>query len=173
MENIVSTEQMESIKALSDVNIKISEAQNLLFKLHEEETTYLVVREKKAMERIQKVVDDSQEMLKEANKNHGQIKELGIGASEFLGKILRVQDNFHGFIVELDERNVEWEKHIGKQQDDIAEVRKHLKVENNQIENDKKTLIQAQKQLLDDQKKLDSGRGTLTRAIERLKQGKI
>lgn len=173
MENIVSKEHMESLKALSDVNIKISEAQNTLFKLQEEETEYLITREKKAMDRIQKVVDDSKEMVKEADKNHGQVKELGVNISEFAQKLLRIQDNFKSLLVEFEERNVEWEKVIGKQQDDLEEIRKQQKVQNIQLINDKRAIEMAKKKLTEDQKKIESDRGTIQRAIIRLKNNKI
>lgn len=53
MENhILEKKTMEAVKALSDLTLKISEQQNLLCKLQEEETEYLIEREKKAMERI-------------------------------------------------------------------------------------------------------------------------
>lgn len=172
-EHIVRKEHMESLKALSDVNIKISEAQNELFKLQESETEYLVTREKKAMDRIQKVVDDSQELIKEADKNHGQIKELLTGVSQFAEKLIKAQIDFHDLLAEFEEQNVEWEKKIGKQQDDLAEINKQQKVVQVQIENDKKSLEVAKNKLQDDQRKLDSDRGTVERTIKRIKQGKI
>lgn len=173
VEHIVTTEQMESLKALTDINLKISEAKNSLFKLQEAETEYLQDREVRAMDRINQVVADSGELVKEADKNHGQIKELLTEVSAFAHNLIDIQENFNGILEEFDQRNIEWERKIGKQQDDIAEIRKLQKVEEVQIENDKKSLEQARKRLNDDQRKLDSDRGTLQRAIERLKNNKI
>lgn len=168
MEHTISQQEMQSLKALSDLNIKISEAKNLLFKLQEEETEYLSIREKKAMDRIQKVVDDSKEMVKQADENHGEIKLLFNEVSGFADKLLKTQDIFHGLLSEFEESNVEWERDIGKQQDDLAEIHKMLNVEKVKIENDKQSLVIASKKLADDQRKLDSDRGTLQRNIERL-----
>lgn len=168
MEHTISTQEMESVKALSDVNIKISEAQNLLFKLQEQETEYLVVREKKAMDRIQKVVEVSKAMVTEADQNHAQIKALLSGISEFVSKLLKARENFTGLLAEFEERNIEWEKDIGKQQDQIIKIHQQLKIEKIQIKNDKESLESARNKLADDQRKLDSDRGTLQRTITRL-----
>lgn len=173
MENIVTKEQMESLKALSDVNIKISEARNLLFKLQEEETEYLVGREKKAMERIQKVIEDSQSMVREANENYSQIQQLLNGVSDFAGKLQKMQEDFQGLLADFEERNVEWERTVGKQQDGIVDIRNQLKIEQVQIKNDKETIELTQKRLIESQRKLDSDRGTLERTIERLKNNNL
>lgn len=165
--------KMDSIKEIADNNIKISEAKNALFKLQEEETEYLMVREKKAMHRIQKTVEDSAELVEEANKNHGQIKELGNEVSQFVQNLIKISSDYHQLLKEFEDRNVEWECNIGQQQDDIAKIKRHLNIEAVQIQNDKKSLEQAKKQLIDDQKKLASDRGTINRTINRLKEGRI
>lgn len=173
MEHTVSKENMESLKALSDINLKVSEAKNLLFKLQEDETAYLVTREEKAMDRIQKVVEESHSLVQEADKNHAQIKALIVEVSAFVEHLLQIQENFQGLLAEFEERNIDWERDIGKQQDDIAEIRKGLKLEKVQIENDLKNINVARKKLAEDQKKLDSDRGLIDRTIKRLKENRI
>jgi hypothetical protein len=173
MDNTITKQEMESLKALSDINLKVSEAKNLLFKLQEDETAYLVTREQKAMDRIQKVVEESQCLVLEADQNHAQIKALIVEVSAFVEHLLRIQANFQGLLAEFEERNVQWERDIGKQQDDIVEIRKAIKIETNQVENDRKNVELARKKLTEDQKKLDSDRGTLERAIKRLKENRI
>ena len=173
MDNIVTKEQMDSLKALSEINLKISEAKNTLFALQEDETEYLVARERKAMDRIQKVVDESTELVKEADQNHAQIKQLFVEVSAFAEKLIKTQQDFRGLITEFEERNVDWERDIGRQQDELAEIRKQQKVMSIQIENERKSLEQAKKKLADDQRKLASDQGTLERAIKRLNEGRI
>lgn len=51
-EHIVRKEHMEAVRALSDINLEISKQKELLLKLQEEETQYLIDREKRFMERI-------------------------------------------------------------------------------------------------------------------------
>lgn len=173
MEYELKTERMESVKALSEINLKISEAQNTIFNLQEEETKYLTEREQKAIDRIKKAVADSKELFKEAKENHQAVKELSTGITEFSSKLLNLYQDFHITLEEFDLRNTAAEKYFNKQEQEIAEIRKEIKTEKIKINNDKKSLIKARKELENDQKKLASDRGTLQRAVERLKQGKI
>lgn len=171
--SIISAEQMESMQALADISVKISEAKNLLFELQEQETEYLKNREKKAGDRIQQIVDESREMVKEADNNHSKIKVLSSGLSGFVGNLVKAQEDLHSLFEDFEERNVEWEKDIGRQQDDIAEIRKQQKIREVELINTEKSLSLARKKLGDDQKKLNSDRGTLERAIQRLREKRI
>ena len=47
MEHTISKEEMDALKALSEINMEISKQKELLFKLQEEETQYLIDREKR------------------------------------------------------------------------------------------------------------------------------
>ncbi len=42
MEHILSKEEIEAVKALANINLEISEQKELLFKLQEEETRFLI-----------------------------------------------------------------------------------------------------------------------------------
>jgi len=161
MENVVGKETMESLKALADINLKVSEAKNLLFKLEEQETEYLIAREKKVMDRIKKVVDDSQEMVNEADKNYGQIKELLENISGFCNLLINTQEQFNTLIETFNQRNELWEKHIGEQQDGIEENRKLIKVHSQIIENDKKSISISKESLENQKRHLESQQASL------------
>lgn len=171
--HFVTTEQMQALKALSDVNIKISEAHNLLQKLQEQETEYLVIRETKALDRIQKTIDDSASLIKIADENYGQIKTFTRSIGSFIDHLTKLTDEYNQLIAEFEARNTKWEQGIGKQQDEIDWQIRHLKVQQVTIENDRKSLELERSKLVEAQKKLHSDRGTLDRAIKRLKEGKI
>lgn len=164
---------MEALQALADTNIKISEAKGALFKLQETETEYLVVREKKAMDRIEKTIADSREFVDEANKNYEEVKNFALDASSFAESLIKAQGTFHKMLEEFEERNVIWEQEIGKQQDEIAEEKKNLKAQKTVIENDRKSLSKAKAQHSMDALKLAGEWGELNRAITRLKEGRI
>lgn len=172
-ETIVSKQNMEGLKTLSEITLKISDAKNLLFKLQEDETEYLILREKRAMERIQKVIDDSGEMVKEADKNYEKIQELFNGISEFASNLVSIQEQFTSLFSAFNERNVLWEADMAKQQDEILDIRNKIKVDQIKIENDSKSIDIAKQKIKDDQRKLDSDRGTVERAIIRLKENRI
>lgn len=169
----IDSQKMEALKALSNLNLQLSEARELLFKLEEEETTYLIAREKKAMERIQKVVDDSRSMLNEADQNYEQIKTLAVEIAQFIEGLSQIKGDFQKLIAEFEQRNEEWERQIGKQQDDIFETRKALKIQATALANERKNIEQARNKLADEQRKLEVDRGALKRAIDRLKNNRI
>lgn len=54
-EHTVTSEELKALQALAKLNIKISEARETLEKLYETETEYLIERERKAVERINKL----------------------------------------------------------------------------------------------------------------------
>lgn len=172
-EHIVSKEQMEALKALADTNIKISEAKGALFKLQETETEYLVVREKKAMDRIEKTIADSREFVDEAKKNYEEVKDFALEASSFAESLIKARGIFHKLLEEFEERNVIWEQDIGQQQDEIAEEKKNLKAQKVVIENDRKSLTKARVQHASDTLRLAGEWKELDRAITRLKEGRI
>lgn len=173
MEHTLEKEKMDAVKAIADANLKISEARNTIFKLEETETEYLVAREKKALDRIQVVVEESQEVLETAKRNFDEVKALGNSVSEFSRSLLLLLEGFKGLVDGFEERNVLWEQQIGKQQDDLVELKKGLKSESVRIENDKKSLEQGRNVLREEETRIRVKWGEIDRAIIRLKEGRI
>lgn len=173
MENIVTKEHMEALQALSGVNIKISEAFNKLRDLEQKETEYLVEREKKAVDRIQKTIELSKGLLHEADKNYGQIKEIENVLTKSVNDIEKLSTDYAQLLEDFAIRNNQWEKQITEQQNDIAAKTRDLQIIRIELENDRKNIELAQKRLEEGQTKLASDRGTLERTINRLKQGKL
>lgn len=162
----IDKQKMESLKALSDINLKVSEARNLLTELEEQETEYLVFREKKVMGRIKKTISDSQEMVKEADKNHGQIRELLESINGFCENIIKIQEQFSEVLEVFNKRNEVWEKNINLQQYSVAEIRKEIKLHSQVIENDKKSLNFTKKLLESQKAHIESQQATLTKSYE-------
>ena len=164
---------MDSVKELADTNIKISEAKNILFKLQGDEKSYLDSREVKALEVVQKVLNDSAELLKEAKGNYLEIHELCTTANQFVQFLLEGYAQFQNIVKDFNEHSELWEQKIRKREGDLAEVRRGLEVDKTVMANDRKSLETAKKQFLNDKKKLESDQGTLQRAIKRLKENRI
>jgi Asp-tRNA(Asn)/Glu-tRNA(Gln) amidotransferase C subunit len=162
----IDKEKMESLKALADINLKVSEARNLLTQLEEEETEYLVKRETKVMDRIKKTVADSQAMVKEADDNYSQIGELLQEITSFCSNIVKIQEQFNEILEVFNERNELWEKNIGEQQDNISEVRKQIKMHTVIIENDKKSLSSTKKLLESQRIHIESQQAALLKSYQ-------
>lgn len=173
MENTITKEQMDSMKALADVNIKISEAQNLLFKLQETETEYLVEREGKAVERIQKVLEDSKEILSEIDKNYEKVQQFASTITSFSETLNKSFDSFVKLLSDFRERSDLWDKEVKATEEKIDLEKRDIHTQRIQIENDTKANQQKEKMLKDEWVKIESDRGLISRTVERLKQGKI
>lgn len=164
---------MEALKALSDLNIKISEARSTLFKIQEDETAYLMRREQAALDRIEEAVTKSRDLINLVDENYAQIQELTNGVTDTIKNLWEYHKELYSYQEDFERRNQEWEKRIGKQLDDIEEQKKNLLIRKAAIENDKKGAEEERKKLVEDQKKLHKDRMSLNNAIIRLKKGKI
>lgn len=173
METIVEKQKMESLKALADTNMSISEAKGILFKLQETETEYLVEREKKAVARIQKSLEESDSLIKETYANYEEIKNLSNTVSLFSNFLSESYTKFQEMVSFFSEQSNLWEKDMQRQERQISEIKEKMKAERIIIQNDKESIERRQKQLKDDQRRIEDQRQTLARSIERLKQNRI
>ncbi len=160
-ENIITKEQMDSMKALAQTNMEISKARGLLFQLEETETIYLENREKKAMDKIKKALDESKGLLIETNKNWSEVQGLYETASKssvFLGEMY---ENMDGIIKDFTERSKSWEEHIDTQLEEIAKQNQDIKIQRVEIENSKTMLLKRDKSLKEAQILLESRQAAL------------
>lgn len=173
MEQTVDTQHMAALKALSDLNLKVSEARNMLVKLQETETEYLVSREKKAVERIQVALDASHALVEETNKNYDLISDLTRSVAESCSFLDLAHESFTGLTAAFSKKQERWENDLKNTEETIGNIQKSLKIERNQLEGDKKTLEMTKKSLQQAQVKLDDERAMIDRQIKRLKEGRI
>jgi len=164
---------MQALQALSEVNIKISEARNLLLELQEKETEFIVLREKKVLKRIDEVIKESQNLLSIVDQNYKHISEITVGIADFNEKIGRLSAEYTSLIAEFEAENEEWERRIGRQLDDIATQKQNLKILEAFLQNQREGIQQEREKLVEDQKILHKDRQSLKNAIIRLKKGKI
>lgn len=169
----VTKEHMEALKALSDTNMKIGEARATLIKLEEQETSYLEEREKKVLARIQKVLDDSKELLAEAQANYTQIRELRNTVSSVTDFLSKAYEAFMGMLKDFREKNDLWDNKVSEIEEGFAKIRQEINNDKVRIKNDREALERWEKSLDLQRKKIDSDRGELDRAINRLKEGRI
>ncbi len=169
----VTKEHMGVLKALADVNLKVSEARNLLTKLQEEETEYLVSREKKALERVTNVLQQSHSLVEETNKNYETIEQFSKDVGEGAGLLQKAVEAFKGLTQSKDEHYKLWEGDIKNQEETIVSLRNGLKVDLSTVESARKQLEGDKVKLAQDRKTLDDDRAEVNRAIKRLKDKRI
>lgn len=173
MENFVDKQQMDALKALAATTLKVSDAKTTLIKLEETETEYLVGREKKAMECIQKVHDTSADLLQKTQENYDGVTQILSTISGFTDFITKAYGKFQDILKAFDERNVLWEENCKKWEEENQKKVNELKLRQSVVEGMEFANEKTKKKLSEDQQKLDDRYGTLERAIKRLKEGRI
>lgn len=161
---------MNSLKALADTNLKISEVRTTLIKLEETETEYLEGREKKAVEKIQKVLDESKDLVEKTQNNYAEVHQLCVTASEFSETFTKIYVQFKEMLLEFDARSELWNKEVERQISEFTEIKKLIKLDKQTIENDKKGIEQSRKTIKNDQTHIESQRAQIKSAFEVLKQ---
>lgn len=169
----IEKEKMESLKALATANVAIGEAKGILAKLKTEESEYLESREKKALERVKKIIDESDKVLNEALANYGEIHQFAKDTAELANFLSEACADFTKLRETFQEYTKNWEISIKEQEKALEKVKNQIKSDQLKIKSDQSVIEQARKQIAEDRKVLIDERETLDRAIIRLKDNKI
>lgn len=170
MEHELEKSQMDSMKILAQTNVQISEAKNVLFKLQETETEYLVEREKKAMDMIQGFLESSAGLVQQIKNNHGEVQEFHRTVSEISSFISKVQVNILSLFEEFTKRSDVWDAEYARQLASLAEIKKELGVQSMQNKNDAAANKISLKLISEANAKIESRQSQIKSALEVLKQ---
>lgn len=169
----LTKEGMTSAKALVNLNIEISEARNVLFKLQSEETSFIENREKKTFKAIQALVETSKDLIKEAELHHGEIKELFIETTQFLQRVQEVYTALQELRVTVTSSMNLFETNVSEHEGQVADIQKQFLAERASITSDKKFVIREKNKLQQEWRKIEDEKSTISRTIERLKNNRI
>lgn len=166
----VTSEQMNSLKALADTNLQVSKAQEVLFALQKTETEYLVSREKKALERISNIIIGSADALREANQNYYETTQFYNTTASFAQQLTNQYELFKSVVDDFDEKNKQWELHIASEENRLSEMIQQIKSDKIRIENDKKAVERANKNIEKEKQIIESRQAQIKSALEVLKE---
>lgn len=166
----IEKQKMDALRALSETNLEVSKVKKVLEDLKSDESVYIKEREEKVLAKIQTLLDESKEITKETVGNYTAIQDLM--------KETRILSQFvveaHGELTELiktfEETTKDWDAEVKNMQNELAEVRKQLKVEAIQIKNDQDSIEKRKKEVKNEERKVKDQRETLERALNRLKK---
>jgi len=173
MEHILTKEKMDAVKALADTNIKISEARDTLAKIKALESSYLSDREKKAIEMIEKIIKDSENLLKEAKNNYEEIISLYNTVSGFSSFLTDSYGKFKEMLVEFEKKNILWTASLNAREEELSQISATIRLDKVRIKNDRESLNRKEEDLKLERRKINDDRAVIDRAITRLKEGKI
>lgn len=169
---ILEKEKFETLKELADMTVQISEARETLTRLKETKTEYLQIRENEAKDKIQKILDDSVDLLRQINTNNDEIHQLYRTVSGYSKFLKQGHEAFKDMLAEFNERSDLWDKKVEEQYKEFGRIENQVKKDKENIENDKEELRKTKEQLEKDKIKIADERQTIKRAVERLKENR-
>lgn len=161
---------MEALQALADTNMKIGEARNTLSLLKAEETAYLTQRELKALETVQIILNESEEVLKLSFSNYEQVKKLANDASNFAQSLAESYQEFENLKVTFDKYTTAFEDSIKLKETELADIKNLMKLDKAQMKAEQDAINRAYKNIAVEKVKIKDSRETLERAFNRLKK---
>ncbi len=164
----IQQEKNDSLKSLAEVTMKVSDAKAALSALKQEETEYLVEREKKTHALVASVMSDSQEILKKTQENYGEVKSIVSLAKETCDIVVQAYDDIHSLTTLFDKKTEEWQKSVLEKEKEFSVIKKNLDTESVVMENEKKNIEKTKKALQNDRKLLNDRKDMLERTITRL-----
>jgi uncharacterized coiled-coil DUF342 family protein len=162
-------EEFDTVKALANMSIKISEARETLTELQNTETTYIEERERKAVEKIQEVFEKSKDLLDQIHNNNEEVKTLYTVVSGYKDFLSEGQEKFTKLLQDFNERSELWEKFVEEKYKEFGKFEQEVMEQKRQIEQDKEDIKDKKEELRRIKIKLDDEREIIKRAVERLK----
>lgn len=154
-------EHMDSLKELADTNVKISEAKNLLFKLQEEETDYLIAREKKAMDKINNVLLESKELLEQTHSNYNEVHQFCQTVSGYVDSMTLLYQRFQDMNQVFHSKNEIWEENLKIINQELADQRHEIQRDKKQIEEREKAIAEQKESIKRELELIESRRQAL------------
>ncbi len=167
MVEILEQEKFVAAKELADIGVQIAAASAVLQNLKDETAAYLDDREKLVIERIQKVLKESNEALQEVTKNHDALKKYGADLTSFAKLLKEMLEEVKAYRATVSQRADSDAKAIEMAWEKIAEVRNELHAARMVIEADRLGIDADRKWITEEKIRLADERATLERAIAR------
>ena len=166
-------EEFETVKALSEMSLKISEARQTLTELKNTETEYITERENKVVAQIQIIFDKSDSLVKQINKNHKDVNQLCLVVSEYKEFVKDGYNKFTELLNDFNERSTEWDLMVKDKYEEFSRLENEVKQSKESIKRDF-DLIEKQKEEIRKEKiKLEDKQQIIKRTVERLKNKQI
>lgn len=132
--------QMDSLREIADSNYLVAGMKAELLKLEDRKKTFIAERDKEVLDRVRKLLADSQALLEETKSNYTLVHEFYNGLKVFSEFIKGAGENLTKGIAEFKTKSDEWENEVKKQEEIIFELRKDLRIDQQSLERDKEHL---------------------------------
>lgn len=157
---------MDALQTLADTNVKISEAKASLLAIQQSETTYLEEREKKAIAKINDILDASDGIIKKIHSNHHEVTQFYNTVSSYVSFIAEIQEKLDLLIGEFNKQSDLWNKKTKEQEKKLGEIQKTLEIQQKNIETDKKSLERQKKSIEKEKLLIESRQAQIANALQ-------
>lgn len=164
---------MDTLKELTDMTVKINEAREVLTELKKTETEFIEKREKATVEKIQLILEKSENLLEGIRSNNDEIHQLYQTVSSYKEFLTEGHEKFKNMLTEFEERSELWDKKVENQYKEFGRIENQIKYDKKSITDDQNDITKAKEQIEKDKIKIADERQTLSRAIARLKENRI
>lgn len=156
---------MEALELLAKTNVQIGTAKGILAELQKTEVTFLEEREKKTIQTIVKILDKSDETIKQIGRNYEDVKSFHNTVSSYVGFLTEMQEKFSVLVDSFEKKAELWEKSVMEKEQELKIVQRNIKVQQQAIETDKKSIERGLKTLEIEKQVIESRQAQITEAL--------
>lgn len=156
-------ERMKSLEDLTRIGMQVSERHIELEAVKGLEADYLVEREGRAIAAVDRVLNESEEILATTAKNYGAVQTLAEDTRVFSDRLM---DLFAGVKSVLERFNTKaelWEKNVADREARLAEQKTVVKMQEQAIANSRKSLDARTAEVLAAEEKLKADQAEITK----------
>ncbi len=165
-------EKFNTLKEIAEMQEAVSLGRAELRTIKAETETYLVFREKEAVTRIIKVLEQSRDALDEITKNHNELSLYKDEIKAFATELKNLSTDITDLFKDFNERMKKAEEDLDKYHELVSEKLKQTRSERIQIGEDRKLLAAEKADINKEKRLLADRRGALERAWDEL-NGKL
>jgi len=168
----VDQEKMAALKALADTNILVSDAHTALADIKGLEASYLVEREGKAAAAVDRILDESEETLRQARENYAAVATLASDTRAVSGRVTDLLGAVKGVMERFREKAAIWEKNVEDRERRLEEAKTSFAVQKKVLDNERKSLDERALELTDAERRLAADRDYVDKLTSKVKEVK-
>jgi len=164
----VNSEQMKTLEALAKATMDASEAKNRLHELESKETEYLAEREGRAVAIVEKVLEDSEEVLNNTMKNYEAVTVIAATTGDLSSRVTDILGRVKIVLSHFDEKSRLWEAKAKATEERLSYIKTTVELQRVAVESKRISNVEIELSLVEWEKKLASQEEMLRKDIAEL-----
>jgi len=169
----IEQKKMDALRVLSETNLEMSKAKALLLELQKNERAYFNDRENRVSVTIQKLMDDSSDVIRSATATYDEIMALSKEISAFVDILVDANTQFDTIISDFERKKEEWDTEVKEKDKQVEENNRKIESIQTIIKNDKVSISKELKKLEDRVRIVSAREGDVERNHARIMRQEI